>query len=60
MNYFKRWCIIVLACGSMVPAIAQWRNVRAGEETHVLLKKAVTDDTFKKIVEDLMVQLPKR
>lgn len=42
------------------PISYQWRAARTGETPHILLKAAAPDATFKKIVEDLMVQAPKK
>lgn len=42
------------------PILYQWRDMREGEISHVLLKQAAPDSTFQKLVEDLMVQPPKQ
>jgi len=42
-----------------VPLTYTWREMKKGEAPHILLKQKAPDDTFKKVVEDLMVQLPK-
>jgi hypothetical protein len=42
-----------------VPLTYTWREMKNGEAPHILLKQKAPDDTFKKVVEDLMVQAPK-
>ncbi len=42
------------------PVLYQWREVRPGEAGHVLLKQKASDEIFKQVVEDLMVQAPKK
>lgn len=36
----------------------KWRESKEGESKHILLKQAASDEEFKKVVEDLMVQPP--
>lgn len=42
-----------------VPLTYTWRPIRAGEAPHVLLNQKATNETFQKVIEDLMVQAPK-
>jgi hypothetical protein len=42
------------------PVLYQWREVRPGEPGHVLLKQKASNEIFKQVVEDLMVQAPKK
>lgn len=42
------------------PVTYQWRDARPGEVSHLLLTQKASDEEFKKVVEDLMVQAPRK